>query len=86
MPKVSLPSVLGERTHECHVEVTASTLKEAIEQLESKYPGFRDDLCSANGGVRPSLTVMIDGRSVRSLDHPLHDNSEIDITSPMAGG
>jgi predicted phage tail protein len=83
---ISLPSVLGDRTGEETVEVEARTLREAIDKLEVRYPGFRSDLLTDAGNVRPSLAVLVNGRVTSDLEEPMPDNAVVGIVQEIAGG
>lgn len=83
---VSLPSILRDRTKEWSIHVEASTLEEAIDQIDKRYPGFKTDVISANGAIRPSLFVLVNGIRVSDLNIPTPEGSKIEIERVIAGG
>lgn len=81
-----LPPLLAKRTGKSELDVVAATLEEAVGLLNSQFPGFRNDLCADAHSIRQSLTVVVDGVSVDTLDCPLKPDSKVDIVRLIAGG
>jgi molybdopterin converting factor small subunit len=87
--KVLLPSVLLDRTKERDIEVDASTVREVIEILNGRYPGFKTDILNDSGTVRASLDIFVNGHGIESMDGlntSTPDGTEIDIIYAIAGG
>jgi len=90
VPQFRIPGPLrnlsgGETT----VEVAASDLRAAIEQLDAKHPGFKGRLLDENGQPRQFVNLFLNDEDVRlgkGLDSPLSDGDEIAIVPAVAGG
>ena len=85
---ISLDSALVRRTNKNNIEVNASSVEEAIKELNILYPGFESDILdSENGGVRESLQIFVNGTEILDdLNTPIPDGSTIDIVRLMVGG
>jgi molybdopterin converting factor small subunit len=86
--KVSVPSVLWDRTKEWNMEVEGSTVGEVIEELNARYPGFKSDILVDNK-VRVSLAVFVNSDDIRhtgGLNTPTPDGTKINIIRAIAGG
>lgn len=72
----------GQRT----VQASGTSVAEVIEDLEQRYPGFRDSLVEGSQ-LKPGLTI-----AVNSEEQPLGllakvpPNAEVHILPAMAGG
>ena len=67
------------------LEVDASTVAGAIDDLEAQWPGFRDRLCQPGLVLRPHINVYVD-RERAQLDTPLDARSRIDVIAAISGG
>jgi molybdopterin synthase sulfur carrier subunit len=67
------------------VELTAATVGEAIDVLESRWPGMRDRLCDSTPRVRRHINVFVAGRRA-SLETPLAPGMEVIIMTAISGG
>jgi molybdopterin converting factor small subunit len=70
------------------VSVSGSTVKEVIEDLESKHPGMRERLLDAKG-VRRFVNIYVGDEDIRFLDGletKLESGTEISIVPAIAGG
>lgn len=71
------------------VEVEGKTLMEALQNLEDKYPGFKERLFEADGKLRRFVNIFVneeDIRFLKGLATPLKDGDEISIIPAIAGG
>jgi molybdopterin synthase sulfur carrier subunit len=71
------------------VEVEAGTIKEVLDNLDLKYPGFRASVCDETGSLRRLINIYLDGEDVRFLENlstPVSDGSEIAIVPAISGG
>jgi len=88
--KVVIPTPLRKFTSGAEtVEVEAATIKEVIDTLESKYPGFRASLCDESGSLRRFINIYVDGEDVRFLENlatPVTDGAEVAIVPAISGG
>lgn len=88
--KVLIPTPLRKFTSGAEtVEVEASTIKELIDNLDSRYPGFRASVCDESGSLRRFINIYVDGEDVRFLENlatPVTDGSEVAIVPAISGG
>jgi sulfur-carrier protein len=71
------------------VEVEAGDLRAAIEQLDSRYPGFRDRLLDSAGNLRQFVNVYLNDEDIRfggGLETKLDPKDEVSIIPAVAGG
>jgi molybdopterin synthase sulfur carrier subunit len=87
VPVVWIPALLRELTGGVEaVPVRASTVREAIEALDQKYPGVKARLLM-DDRLRPGISVIVDGTvSGQKLRHPLDENSEVHFLPAISGG
>ena len=89
MPQIRIPPVLrpeaaGNRT----VDVTAATVRGALEELVTTYPALRSRVLEGDG-VPSFLNVFVDGDDVRllgGLDTKVAAGSTILLLPAVAGG
>lgn len=88
--KVVIPTPLRKFTSGAEmVEVEAATIKEVLDSLDSKFPGFRASVCDDTGSLRRFINIYVDGEDVRFLENlatPVSDGSEIAIVPAISGG
>jgi molybdopterin converting factor small subunit len=71
---------------EARAVVSGTTLREALAQMETIFPGIRGQLCEGDE-IRPHLAVVVDGELSRLRMHqPLKDQSEVHFVPAMHGG
>ncbi len=71
------------------VMAEGSNVREVIDDVESKYPGFKNEVVSEKGELIPHIIIALDDEDVRSLsglDTKLEDGSTIAIYSAWGGG
>ena len=87
MATVFIPTQMRDSTGgRSQVEVTATTVREAIAVLEAEYPGIRERLCR-DDELAPSLQVTIDGiLSHRGVRARLSETSELHFLPAIGGG
>ncbi len=87
---VRVPTPLRRLTDgQGEIEVEASTIKEAIEKLEEKFPGFKERLLDENGELRKFVNLYLNDEDIRFLkgiDTELKDGDTISIVPAIAGG
>jgi molybdopterin synthase sulfur carrier subunit len=67
------------------LEVDATTVDEAIERLNERWPGFRDRLCEPGPLLRPHINVYVDHERA-DLDTALEARSQVDVIAAISGG
>jgi molybdopterin synthase sulfur carrier subunit len=67
------------------VEVSASSVREAIEALDARWPGMRDRLCDSRPAIRRHINVFVDGDKA-ALDTALAPGTEVIIMTAISGG
>jgi molybdopterin synthase sulfur carrier subunit len=75
----------GEST----VNVEAQDLRTAIDELDSKHPGFKGRLLDDEGQPRQFVNLFLNDEDVRmgkGLDSPVAESDEIAIVPAVAGG
>jgi molybdopterin synthase sulfur carrier subunit len=88
--KVRIPTPLRKLTNEQElVEVSASTVADAIAALQKLFPGIQERLIDESGQVRRFVNVYVNEEDIRFLDNqatPLKAGDEISIIPAIAGG
>jgi molybdopterin synthase sulfur carrier subunit len=67
------------------VDIEAATVAEAIDRLDTQFPGLRDRLCEPGPELRGHIHVYVD-RERASLDTPLDVRSRVDVIAAISGG
>ena len=88
--KVRIPTPLRKLTNnEELVEITATTITDAITELQARFPGIRERLVDEKGEVRRFVNVYVNEEDIRFLQNQhtaLKDGDEISIIPAIAGG
>ena len=88
--KVVIPAPLRKYTQGAEsVEVEAGTVQEVLDNLNSRYPGFRNSVCDESGSIRRFINIYIDGEDVRFLENlstPVTDGAKVAIVPAISGG
>jgi len=87
MAELHLPSTLAPLFAGLprRLEVDAATVAEALDQLEERWPGFRDRLCEPGPALRQHIHVYVD-RQRAGLDTGLDARSRVDVIAAISGG
>jgi molybdopterin synthase sulfur carrier subunit len=90
MAKVIIPTLLRKLTDNAStVEIEAETVKEVIERLDEKYPGFQARVCDCEGQLHRFINIYVDGEDVRFLEGTatrIPKGAEVSIVPAIAGG
>ncbi|MBI4659405.1 MAG: MoaD/ThiS family protein [Verrucomicrobia bacterium] len=88
--KVRIPTPLRKLTNnEEIVEVQAKTVRDAIAELQTRYPGIKERLIDTDGSVRRFVNVYVNEEDIRFLQNqetPIKSGDEISIIPAIAGG
>ena len=87
MAIVMIPALLRDLTGgAASAQVPGATVREAIANLEARYPGVQARLCE-QGRLRPNLNVIVDGSVCpQRLRQHLSETSEVHFLPAIAGG
>jgi sulfur-carrier protein len=90
MTAVRIPPVLRTAAGgQKQVDVTGTTVGEALDSLIGQFPGLRDQLLTADGGLNRFVNVYVNGRDVRyeqELATPVGEQDTVILLPAMAGG
>ena len=67
------------------LEVSATTVAEAIDALEARWPGMRDRLCDPTPKLRRQINGFVGGQKA-TLTTPLADGADVVILLAIVGG
>ena len=67
------------------VDVGGSTVDEAIDELDLRWPGLRDRLCEPGPALRRHINVYVD-KERGDLDTPIGAGSRVDVIAAISGG
>src|SRR5436190_23085790 len=88
--EVRIPTILRTYTGGAKaVEGTGDTLADLLTDLDSRHPGLRGRLITAEGGLHRFVNVYVNDEDVRflgALDAKLSDGDAVTILPAVAGG
>ena len=88
--EVKVPTVLRQATGgEAVVRGDGRTLREVLDDLERRYPGFARRVVSEDGGLHRFVNVYVNDEDVRylgSLETEVGDGDVVSILPAVAGG
>jgi len=79
------PTVGGERV----VAADGSTLRELIQNVDNRHPGFAGQLLESDGGQRRFVNIYVNDEDVRylkGLETPVAEGDVVSILPAVAGG
>ena len=87
MPVVFIPPSLQDLSQGmAQIEVSGENVRQLINSLEERFPGFHARLCS-DGELAPSLQVSVDGvMTSRGLFARVQPESEVHFLPALGGG
>jgi sulfur-carrier protein len=87
MAELHLPPTLPPLFDELprRLDVDASTVDEAIDRLDERWPGLRDRLCEPGPVLRRHINVYVD-RERAGLETPIGTRSRVDVIAAISGG
>jgi molybdopterin synthase sulfur carrier subunit len=87
---VRVPGPLRRLTNgSAEVSAEGATVSEALANLETTYPGFRDRLYDDQGQLRQFINIYVNDTDIRfgqGLDTPVGERDELSIVPAVAGG
>ena len=87
MPVVAIPALMRNLTDgEDSVTISGATIREVIDNLETRYPGTKAKLCE-NDRIRPGIGVYVNGILTRVGMHERVDaDAELHFLPAISGG
>ena len=84
---VTLPAALANLFPGCmrRVELSASSVGEVIDALNSRWPGMHDRVCDSTPGIRRHINVFVDGERA-TLETRLVPGATVMIMTAISGG
>lgn len=90
MPSIRVPSALRSLTGgNSDVDTTATTVRDAIADLDRRYPGIAARVLDGSGAIKPFIRIFVGSEDVgglTGLDTPVGERDEIAIIPAIAGG
>ena len=89
MPTLSIPQPYrGPTRGEATVAVSGHTVRECIEDADTRYPGMRDQVLDVRGELHRFVRLFRNGEllQARPLDDVVEAEDEIAILAAIAGG
>ena len=89
MPQVEVPSRYRVPTKgQGLIDVEGRTVRECIEAVEAKYPGFLELVFDEKGEVNRFVRLFVNGDAVArdAPDTPVSDGDRVQILAAAAGG
>jgi molybdopterin synthase sulfur carrier subunit len=86
---VRVPTPLRRLSGGAVVQADGGTVGALIDDLETKYPGFRDRLCEDDGTLKRFINLYVNGEDIRyasGLETSLKDGDEVSIIPAVSGG
>ncbi len=80
-----LQRVVGAKT----VQGDGKTVGEVLEGMNAQFPGFRDQITTADGSLHRFVNIYINDEDIRflqSLDTPVKEGDVVSILPALAGG
>jgi sulfur-carrier protein len=88
--EVRMPTILRKYTAgEKAVQGSGRTVREVIEDLDSRYPGVRGAVVTDGGELHRFINMYLNDEDIRfigSLETPVSDGDVISILPAVAGG
>lgn len=89
MPTVSVPPPYrGPTRGEASIPVDAATVRECLNAVDVRYPGFAELIFDGNGVVHRFVRLFLNEEplDVRSLDVPVGPEDTLTVIAAIAGG
>jgi molybdopterin converting factor small subunit len=85
--KVHIPSPLLSYTNQQNdVEADGSTLAEALDDLNRRFPGIRFRMIDEQDSIRPHMKIFVNCEQVFGLNTALSSSDEVYILQALSGG
>ena len=88
--RITIPTPLRRFTSDdAVIEVEAETIDQVLDQMDTRYPGFKDRICDENGQIRRFFNIYVDGEDIRFIDDletKVPEGAEVSIIPAISGG
>ncbi len=85
--RVLIPSQLRSYTRgAAEVEVSGTTLAEAMDRLDAIFPGIRFRIIDELDRIRPHIRIFVAREAVRTIAVPVNPDDDIQIVGALSGG
>ncbi len=88
--EVKIPTVFRKFTgNETAVQLEPGTISDLIDQLETRYPGMKEQLLAGEGELHRFVNVYVndeDARYLEKLDTKVADGDTVSLLPSVAGG
>jgi molybdopterin synthase sulfur carrier subunit len=87
--EVKVTSVLQKVVGSKSVEGDGDTVGQLLDNLDSRYPGFKGQITQADGSLHRFVNIYINDEDIRflqSLETPVKDGDVLSILPALAGG
>jgi sulfur-carrier protein len=88
--QVHIPTVFRKYTNQqSQVEVEPGSLAEVVQQLDSRFPGFKSQVLDDHGELRRFVNVYVNDEDVRyleRLDTKASEGDSVSLLPSVAGG
>ena len=88
--EVKIPTVFRKFTqNEATVELEPGTIADLIDQLDTRYPGFKGQLMADDGELHRFVNVYVndeDARYLDKLDTKVAEGDKVSLLPSVAGG
>ena len=88
--EVKIPTVFRKFTgNEATVELEPGTIADLIDQIDSRYPGFKGQLIADDGQLHRFVNVYVndeDARYLEKLDTKVGEGDKVSLLPSVAGG
>ena len=89
MPHIKLPPRYRVPTKgEDGIQVDGRTVRECIEAVEARYPGFQELLLDGEGELQRFVQLCVNGEMLApdALDTPVSGDDSVSVVAVVAGG
>jgi len=88
MPEAWIPPLMQKLTNgQGQIEIEGETVRQVIDNLDARFPGFRKRICSDDDRIKPEIAVAVDGEVVTTgLRAKVGKESEVHFLPALAGG
>ena len=68
------------------VEAEGGTVREALADLDDRYPGMRFRMIDEQDRIRPHIRLYVNTNAVERLDHPIRPGDTLHLICALSGG